>query len=133
MDYNKLQKIIAEKSSVAEFCNVVGLGESGFYKMIKRQTMKLEYLEAFSERVNLPMAIWWDDDKKNIVNEHRPGYGLAAQIELLKDQLKDKERLIARLEKEIDRLEAKNHKTGDNDLVYAGTIQQNTAARMRPR
>jgi len=132
MVINKIQKYAESKNiSVPKLAKMLGRDKQVFYQIFERNDCRVSDLEKMSKALGVPPTYWWKDEVENVVNDPKQDYGLIAQIELLKYQLKDKERLIARLEKEIDRLEAKNHKTGDNDLVYAGTCEQNNYARMQ--
>lgn len=106
MNFNKI-KDLAEKTniSITKLAELTGLTPAGIHQFVRNRNCKVEDLEKISRALGVSPACFWEDENKNIVNETIPAYSLSAQIEILKDQLKDKNKLIARLEKELAKYE----------------------------
>jgi len=78
MNYNRLkEKFRREVSNKPEFFAAIGMTSSGFYQMLKDETLKVKVLEAISDALQLSPAYWWqeEDAQLNILQESQTPYG----------------------------------------------------------
>jgi DNA-binding Xre family transcriptional regulator len=78
MNYSKLRnKFKKEVSNKPEFFASIGMSSSGFYSMLKEETLKVKILEAISDALNVSPGYWWqeEDAQLNMVNETHTPYG----------------------------------------------------------
>ena len=123
MNYERI-KVLSEKKSIAlkDIAYKIGVTEAGFHKMLTNKTMKIETLEKISEILEVPVSYFFDEGTLSIVQtgsvsncvngvnhgtvhfssikeaEKEVEY-LKKENEHLKNQLKDKDKLISYLEK----------------------------------
>jgi len=128
---NKIKNYISEKKISKDALGVMsGIAKSTIHGIVNGKTeVKIEQLIKISNGLHVSPCFWFEELDANVVNEPRAGYGLAAQVEILKDHLRDKERLIARLEKELERYETNNNDKGD--LIMAVHNGKQEVPRMR--
>lgn len=109
MDFNKIGFLAeSKKLSIPGVARIMGRKKQYLYQIIERGDCKVVDLEKISKALGVSPSYWWpEDDKETICNEHETPYGPKATIALLENQLKDKEKLIARLEKELAKYEDK--------------------------
>ncbi len=117
MTVNKIQKYAeSKKISVPSLAKILGRDKQVLYQFFERNDCRVSDLEKMSKALGVSPAFWWKEENENVVKEPIEHYG-KMEIELLRSQLKDKDKLIARLEKELERYESK--KTGSDDLIMA--------------
>jgi len=117
MTVNKIQKYAeSKKISVPSLAKLLGRDKQVLYQFFERNDCRVSDLEKMSKALGVSPAFWWKEENENVVKEPIQHYG-KMEIELLRSQLKDKDKLIARLEKELERYEPK--KPGSDDLIMA--------------
>ncbi len=108
MNINKLNvKLIEKNITKIELAAKTGLTTQAINGMLRRNDCRVSDLEKISQVLGVSLFYWWEGDEGCLVKEPATPYGPKAENELLKAQLKDKEKLIARLEKELSRYEDK--------------------------
>lgn len=118
MDYTKLTLLIANnRIKVKEIAAVLGVTVQGYYYKIQHQSITLEDVIKLAKFFNVPTSYFSINDDDEIVKlENNSGeFGsevakLKAQIEILKEILKDKEKIITQLNREIGRIQAAREK-----------------------
>jgi len=116
---NKIKNYIFEKKISKDALGIMsGIPKSTIHGIINCKTeVKVGQLIDISKGLRVSPCFWFEESDSNIVHDPEQNYGFKAQIEILKSNLKDKDKLIARLEKELDRYETK--KPGSDDLIMA--------------
>ena len=103
MNYSKLkEKFKKEISNKQEFFASIGMSSSGFYQMLKDETLKVKVLEAISDALNLSPAYWWEGEEGAV---HYGGYiPRSVYLDMLSKWNEDRESK-KKLEEHIDFLQ----------------------------
>jgi len=118
MDFKKIEFLAeSKKLSIPGVARIMGRKKQYLYQIIERGDCKVVDLEKISKALGISPSYWWNEELNNVVEEPTPAYS-KVEVELLRAQIKSQEKLIARLEKEIERYE-KNSATDKDDLIMA--------------
>jgi len=130
MVINKIQKYAESKNiSVPKLAKMLGRDKQVFYQIFERNDCRVSDLEKMSKALGVSPSYWWNEEFNNIVEDPLPAYS-KVEVELLRAQIKSQEKLISRLEKEIDRYE-KNSTSDKDDLIMATHNGNYKTPRMR--
>lgn len=98
MNYNKLKsEIDKHELKFNDFAKEIGLSGMGLRKMIRFQSLRVDVLIRISEKLNIPITYWFDDDAKPYDEEK----------ENLKKKNEHLEKVNITLMEKIDELKAK--------------------------
>lgn len=119
MKYSKIGEFIdGKKITHASVYKTIGVDRKTLKNWLsENSTMSVDGLEKISKFLGVHPTYWWHEEDTNIVEDPLPAYS-KVEVELLRAQVKSQEKLIARLEKEIDRYE-KNSASDKDDLIMA--------------
>lgn len=126
MDYDKLISLInKEGMSMRAAAKIAQMTPGGFSPMLKKQTMSVKTLELLAAHFGKPVSYFFDEESEVdlVAGEPTSGYytvcGSCARkdgmIELLKDQLREKDKIITEQTKKIGVLEQDPDKNGDSN------------------
>lgn len=107
MNFNRI-KDLAEKRNVTivKLAEKTGLTATGIHKIVKKGDCKVSDLEKISAALGVSTAYWWNDEEGYLMaSEPEVKYGWKDRTEMLQEQLKMKDRLIERLEKDLEHYE----------------------------
>lgn len=115
MNYNRIEELRENlRFSKKDIYDYLGITAAGYEKMMRNKTCTVSYLEKIAELFQVPLTIFFETDQSNQVNvsERRGNYELKhqelekckAQLELLKEMLFEKDKLISELNQTIGRL-----------------------------
>lgn len=102
MNYNRLRELFRKKiSNKQEFFASIGMSSSGFYAMLKDETLKVKVLEAISDAMNVSPAFWWQEEIRG-EEDTKLGY-IPKKVydELMKMWKEDRER-CSKIEEQLE-------------------------------
>jgi len=115
LKYNRIEELRESlRYSKKDIYDCLGITAAGYEKMIKNKTCTVSYLEKIAELFQVPITIFFETDHTDhaFVSERKGNYELKnlelekcmAQIELLKEMLIEKDKLISELNRTVGRL-----------------------------
>lgn len=118
MNYSKIKTLLEKrKITIQKLCDEVGISTVGFHNIYNNKSIKVQTLEKIADVLQVPIKYFFEDETSDnpfFVNESTVTYGdnnkilinknneikeLKNENELLKNALKDKEKIIKLLEK----------------------------------
>ena len=100
MNYNKIEEILsARKIKLEEFFGLIGMTSSGYYTMLRNQTMKVKTLETIARTLNVSPTVFWDEEDKKVQGDST---AKDTENQLLRDLLKCREEKEALLKENFD-------------------------------
>ena len=90
-----------------DFCEKIGLTKNGYKGALDRNDFKVSTLTAIADFFKVPIVYFFDEEnetnigQENIVNEPSVNYGLRRENDILRDRIKDLEKIIELLENKL--------------------------------
>ncbi len=87
-----------------DFCKKIGLTKNGYKGALDRNDFKVSTLRAIADFFKVPIVYFFDEEnetitnQENLVNEPSVNYGLRRENDILRDRIKDLEKIIELLE-----------------------------------
>jgi transcriptional regulator with XRE-family HTH domain len=117
MNYEKLKKVVSDKGvTLNDLCQHIDMTESGFHAAVKNNSLKVKTIELIADYLDISVSNFFDENYSNLDTIKKTSKTekqslsnnvveklLTEKAELLQEKLQEKERLIQRLEKELDR------------------------------
>lgn len=99
MDYEKIKFRCKElRIRQEDMCAVAGITTSGLQKIFREKNTTIVTLEKISAALKVPVTYWFSDEATLPTDTNMD---LQREVEMLRSQLRDKERIIGLMEKEI--------------------------------
>lgn len=104
MDYSKIRVLMMQRNfSLRNMARTIGVSDSGFKSMMERDTMTIQTLEKISQVFDVPITYFFDDSTTGKKKPCPECIKCNAQLDLLKQQLTEKEKELKELYKEMGR------------------------------
>lgn len=112
MDYSKIT-VLRKKYNIGrdKMAEILGISPQGLDKKIKKETYTVKDIETFASYVNVAPAYFFESvpdkvlESETVYNTCKNCLKNEARIELLNKQLKEKDSEIARLNRELGRIQ----------------------------
>lgn len=108
MNYNDLREVCTSKKiSIKELTEQIGYTRQGLQSALDNQTIELRKLKSLCEVLKISIYEFFKDENQTVGNqlndnENTLTSGLKREIELLKQQITDKEEIISLLKDKIN-------------------------------
>lgn len=95
----KIRQLIESQSkySKLEVAEKIGVTDSTIYNLMKKDSVETKHLQALCDLFDIPMTYFFDDKPKKSKSLDGGKFGSEVVIDLLKEQLKEKDRQIFEL------------------------------------
>jgi len=104
MDYSKIRVLMMQRNfSLRNMARTIGVSDSGFKAMMERDTMTIHNLEKISQVFEVPVTYFFEDSSSGKKKPCPDCIKCNAKLDLLKQQLYEKEKELKELYKEMGR------------------------------
>jgi len=132
LDFNIIEELRKPLMTQQEFCDKLKMSTVGYQRMIRRGDMKLSTLYRIADVLNIDVGYFFSSKEKelkyvqNEVLDPKQTYGIKNENEILKDRIKDLEKIISLLEKEIETLKISSQRDNNSyDIETDAVLKKN--------
>ena len=101
MNTNKLEKIrTLKKITIDELVSQIGITKNTYFNLRKSGDFRISHLEKIAQIFNVNICVFFNDEENSDYQQKGDCKELRKEISYLKELLRDKEKIIALLEKE---------------------------------